>query len=317
MDALARLLDGPRGRDAFLLRVLLEPPWSVRLADESPLGLVAMVRGSACFVACDGSAVRLGPGDVMVAKGPEPVLLAHDPAEPPHVTILPGMRCTAPDGRDLAAEMDLGPRTWGNDPAGSTEILIGCYQVRGEASQRLLAAMPEVMRVPAPDLDSPLVRILAAELVKDSPGQSAVLDRLFDVLLVAALRAWITHGTTRQPGWYRAQGDAVVGAVLRLIHDQPAHPWTVAALADHAGISRSALARRFTDRVGEPPLTYLTGWRLALAADRLLESDATLEAIAREVGYSTPFALSAAFKRERGLSPTEHRHRARGGLAAV
>jgi AraC-like DNA-binding protein len=76
------------------------------------------------------------------------------------------------------------------------------------------------------------------------------------------------------------------------------------------GVSRAALARRFTELVGEPPMTYLTGWRLALAADRLLEPDATIDMIAREVGYSSAFALSAAFKRERGISPTEHRARA-------
>ena len=74
-----------------------------------------------------------------------------------------------------------------------------------------------------------------------------------------------------QAGWYGAQGDLVVGPALRLIHDDPAHPWTIAELAARVGISRAALARRFTDRVGEPPMTYLTAWRLALAADRLLE----------------------------------------------
>ena len=113
-----------------------------------------------------------------------------------------------------------------------------------------------------------------------------------------------------QAGWYGAQGDLVVGPALRLIHDDPAHPWTIAELAARVGISRAALARRFTDRVGEPPMTYLTAWRLALAADRLLEPRATIETVARDVGYSSGFALSAAFKRERGISPREHRERA-------
>ena len=75
------------------------------------------------------------------------------------------------------------------------------------------------------------------------------------------------------------------------------------------GISRAALARRFTELVGEPPMTYLTGWRLALAADRLLEPRATVSSVAREVGYGSAFSLSAAFKRERGISPSEHRAR--------
>ena len=99
----------------------------------------------------------------------------------------------------------------------------------------------------------------------------------------------------------------MVGPALRLLQHNPAHPWSVNELAAKVGVSRAALARRFTALVGEPPMAYLTGWRLALAADLLREPDATLAAVARQVGYATPFALSAAFKRVRGVSPQEHR----------
>jgi AraC-like DNA-binding protein len=105
----------------------------------------------------------------------------------------------------------------------------------------------------------------------------------------------------------------VVGRALRMLHNNPAHPWTVAALAAETAVSRAALARRFTELVGEPPMTYLTSWRLALAADLLREPDATIGAVARRVGYGSPFALSTAFKRERGVSPKQHRAGARGG----
>lgn len=121
------------------------------------------------------------------------------------------------------------------------------------------------------------------------------------------LRAWFARPEGRAPGWYRAHGDPVVGPALRLLHDDPAHPWTVAALAGRAGVSRAALALRFTRLVGEPPMAYLTGLRLALAADLIRESDATLETVARQVGYGTAFALSTAFKREHGVSPQEYR----------
>jgi AraC-like DNA-binding protein len=90
---------------------------------------------------------------------------------------------------------------------------------------------------------------------------------------------------------------------------EPAHAWTVAELAARSGVSRAALGRRFTDLVGEPPMAYLAGWRLALAADLLREPDATIAAVARRVGYGSPFALSAAFKRVRGISPRQHRER--------
>ena len=103
----------------------------------------------------------------------------------------------------------------------------------------------------------------------------------------------------------------MVGLALRLIHNDPANQWTVAKLAAETRVSRAALARRFTDLVGEPPMTFLTEWRLALAADLLLEPGATIGSVAHQVGYGSPFALSTAFKRVRGVSPQQHK------LAAV
>jgi AraC-like DNA-binding protein len=144
-------------------------------------------------------------------------------------------------------------------------------------------------------------------MIKDEPGQEAVLDRLLDLLLVGVLRAWLAFHQAEAPGWYRAQGDPVVGRALRMLQNNPAQPWTVASLASEIGVSRAALARRFTDLVGEPPMAFLTAWRLALAADLLLEPDRTIGAVAQQVGYSSAFALSAAFKRLRGVSPKQHR----------
>jgi len=155
--------------------------------------------------------------------------------------------------------------------------------------------------------DCPFIPLLADEVVKDAPGQEAVLDRLLDLLLIAVLRAWFARPDAGTPAWYRAHSDPVVGRALRMIHNNPGHPWTVASLAAGTGVSRAALARRFTELVGEPPMRFLTGWRLAMAADLLREPDATLGSVARRVGYGSAFALSAAFKRELGVSPQEHR----------
>ncbi len=151
--------------------------------------------------------------------------------------------------------------------------------------------------------------MLDDELDRDEPGQEVVLDRVLDLLLVTALRDWFAMPDTDRPGWLRAAHDPDVGRALAVIHDEPAHAWTVEALARRAGMSRAAFARRFRELVGETPLGYLTGVRLALAADLLSSSDATLETVARRVGYATPFALSAAFKRVHGLSPQQYRDR--------
>jgi AraC-like DNA-binding protein len=303
MDAVAGLLDGPRAREAFLLRSSMDPPWAMRIRDEAPLTIAAMVRGEAWVIYEDAEPVPLQEGDVAVMRGPDHYTVADDPATPPGIVIHPGQRCTTLDGEELVDTMSLGVRTWGNSLDGEAVILTGSYQMEGEVSQRLLRTLPRLLVLAGDEWDSPIVPLLAAEIVKDDPGQEAVLDRLLDLLVIAVLRAWFARPEAEAPDWYRAYGDPVVGRALRLLHHNPSHSWTVAELARETGTSRAALARRFTELVGEPPMAFLTEWRIALAADLLLEPGATIGSVAAQVGYSTPFALSAAFKRVRGVSP--------------
>ncbi|WP_432089698.1 cupin domain-containing protein [Streptomyces sp. bgisy095] len=307
MDALAGLLDGPRAKSAFLLRMIMEPPWSVRVEDGAPLCLMCVTDGEAWVVPGTGAPVLLRPGDVAVVRGPEPYTVADAPDAPPRALVGPGGECTTLDGEPLDRSMRLGVRTWGNAPDGTTTVLVGTYRMDGEVGRRLLDALPDLLHLPADGWHCPLMPFLDEEVSRDEPGQSAVLDRVLDLLLIFAVRAWFSRPGAEAPAWYRAMGDPVVGRALRLLQNDPAHPWTVASLAAKTGVSRAALARRFTALVGEPPMAYLTGWRLALAADLLRGTDATVESVARQVGYSGAFALSAAFKRVRGLSPQEHR----------
>ncbi|MCI3271548.1 AraC family transcriptional regulator [Streptomyces cylindrosporus] len=309
MDALAGLLEGPRARGAFMIRACFDPPWAVRVEDRAPLTVMLMVRGESWITPESGEPVPLRAGDLAIARGPDPYTCGDDPGTAPQVLILPGAECVYPDGRSLKGSMDLGVRTWGDSPSGATVMLIGTYLMQGEISGRLLDALPPLLTLTADVWACPLTPLLMEEVVRDEPGQEVVLDRLLDLLVIAALRAWFSRPEAEPPTWYRAMADPVVGRVLRLVQDDPAHPWTVASLAAKAGVSRAALARRFTELVGEPVMTYLTGWRLALAADRLRGSDDTLEAIARRVGYGSAFALSSAFKRVYGVSPQEHRVR--------
>ncbi len=308
MDAIAGLLDGPRARGAFLLRSSLDPPWSLRIQDEAPLTLVAVVRGAA-WIAHDGrSPAWLDRGDVAIVLGPAPYTVADDPATAPQAIIHPGQRCTTPSGQELRMR-EQGVRTWGNSPDGQTVLLTGTYNLEGEVSRRLLRALPQLLVLREDEWDCPVIGLLADEIVKDEPGQEAVLDRLLDLLLIAVLRAWFARPEAAAPGWYRAHADPVVGPALRLLHDDPAHPWTVAELARASGVSRAAFARRFAELVGEPPMAFLTGWRIALAADLLHEPGATVGSVAHQVGYGSPFALSTAFKRLRGISPQQYRLR--------
>ncbi len=292
-----------------MIRACFEPPWCVRIEDRAPLTVMLMARGEAWIMSDAGERVLLRPGDLAIARGPDPYTCADDPETQPQALILPGAECRYPDGRSLNGVMDLGVRTWGDRLDGSAVMLIGTYLWQGEVSGRLLDALPPLLSLTPEVWDCPLTPLLMEEIVRDEPGQEVVLDRLLDLLVIAALRAWFARPEAAAPAWYQALADPVVGRVVRLLHDDPAHPWTVATLAAKAGVSRAALARRFTGLVGEPPMTYLTGRRLALAADRLRDTDDTLEAIARQVGYGSAFALSSAFKRVYGVSPQEHRTR--------
>jgi AraC-like DNA-binding protein len=305
MDALAGLLDGPRARGAFLLRIEMSPPWSITVEDESPLTVAVVARGSAVLTGEQG-AVELHVGDVLLARGRAPYVLSDAADTPADIRILPGQRCIDPRGRLLDQSMRLGVRTWGNVIRGESTMLIGSYEQVSEVGGRVLSRLQDdvVLR----GFDSPLIDLVANEITRDVPGQEAVLDRLLDLLLVTCLRR-VFEGDDA-PAWYAAHDDPVVGRAIGLIHQHPEQPWTVASLAQACGVSRAAFARRFTERVGEPPLTFLTGWRLALAADLLAGSNATLASVASRVGYGNAFALSAAFKRAHGQSPAQYRRAA-------
>ena len=153
-----------------------------------------------------------------------------------------------------------GVRTGGNDPAGDIPFLVGAYEHLSDISDRLLQALPPVLTVSQDEWDSPIVPLLGDEMVKDEPGQAAVLDRLLDLLSTAVLKAWFGKRDTTRPDWWRYQGDRIVERALRLMHDRPNQPWTLDPLASETGASRASLAHRFQELVGEPPMTFLKNW---------------------------------------------------------
>jgi AraC-like DNA-binding protein len=317
MDVLGGLLDGVRARGAFVLRLSLNAPWSMRIQDDAPLTLICMTRGDAVLLTDAGDTVVVRPGDVAVAKGVGATgqssmhyLFADDARTEPQVVIHPGNRCTTLRGEDLRFAMSVGVRTWGNAAEGSHRAVICAYQDRSEVSSRLLDALPTMFVLRAQDLQTPLVGLLAEEAGRDGPGQEPYLDRLLDLLLMDVVRTWFDRDVNA-PTWWRAEHDPIVGPALRLLYNNPEHGWTVANLAAAVGCSRALLARRFNEAVGEPPISFLTNWRLALAADMLRSGPITIAAIARQIGYGTPFALSSAFKRAYGMSPNSYREECR------
>lgn len=274
---------------------------------EAPLEVLAVSSGEVWICHDIGEPIRLRPGDVAITHGPDHYKIGATPDSEPGIEIHPGQLCRTLDGEPLFEEMSLGVRSWGNDSDGDTMMLVGAYHHFGEIGERLVRALPPVIHLTPDRWDNTLVSILAEEMTKDDPGQAAVLDRLVDLVVVSVLRTWFDRPEAQPPAWYRAQSDPVVGTAIRLMQNRPAEEWTVARLASEANVSRANLAKRFTQLVGEPPMSFLTSWRIDLAADLLRDPEATVTAVAQRVGYSTPFALSTAFKRVRGISPQQHR----------
>lgn len=307
MDPLVGLLDGPRARGAFLLRTSWSGPWALNIMAESPLTVLAAPKGEFWIVHEGMESVRVQPGDIAITRGPGHYITADQPDTEPTIEIHPGQDCRSLTGEPLVETMSLGVRSWGNHHDGETVMMVGAYHSFGEIGDRLVRALPPLIHLTPDNWDSALVPILSDEVLKDHPGQIAVLDRLLDLVVVAALRSWFDRPEAEAPAWYHAQSDPVVGSAIRMMQNNPAEPWTVASVAAESGVSRAVLARRFNELVGEPPMSFLTSWRIDLAADLLTRADSTVGAVAQQVGYSSPFALSTAFKRVRGISPQEHR----------
>ena len=307
MDTLGGLLDAPRARGAFALRAVMNSPWCLRDVANSPLTLIAGVSGELWLTPDDGDAFQLGPGDIAVIRTPLHYNLSDEAVSNPQIIIHPGQNCCDLEGNALHDAMMHGVRTWGNDAEGSTLFLIGAYEHLSDISDRLLRALPPVISLTHEDWESPLVELLCDEVIKDEPGQAAVLDRLLDLLVTAVLKAWFAQQDTSRPEWWRYQGDRIVERALKIMHDNPAHHWTLDSLAAESGASRASLSRRFQALVGEAPMTFLKNWRMALAADLLSHPDETVGTVAEKVGYATPYAFSTAFKRVRGISPNDHR----------
>lgn len=305
MDVFGDLFRGVRAQGSLFGSSILTPPWRLHFVDGAPLTLCTVLDGEGWIVPDGGPPERLRSYETVVVKGPSTFTFV-DALDSKAQPISCGEHCATPElggTRHRLGWTDCTQRV-----PGATTLITGAYPVRGEISGRLLDALPVVLRVEAGGTGDPVLDHLAAEVAVDVPGQQVVLDRLLDWMLVCTLREWFDRPGGDPPTWWAAQRDPVVGDALRLLHADPAAPWTVSLLAERTGVSRATLAKRFADLVGEPPLAYLTRWRMAMAADLLVQQrGAPIAEIASAVGYSDPFGFSAAFKRVRGVNPSEYR----------
>ncbi|MFC8086118.1 AraC family transcriptional regulator [Streptomyces sp. NPDC057340] len=304
MDPLSCLLSGIRAEGSVVSHAVLTAPWSVRFSDGAPLTMVSVLRGGGTLLLPDGTRRTVGAGDTAVVRGPEPFLLVDRPGtvDRPHaeyeIACFPDAECTAED---------LGGIRWGSDPDGATALIVGAYRASGHRPERLLRALPHLLVVSEDAEVCAWLETAAADAARLTAGSQALMDRLLDWALVCTLRTWFERAGADAPSWYRGLADPVLGPALHAFHSRPAQSWTVASLADQAGVSRALFAKRFTELMGRPPLAYLTECRMADAEALLTDTDLSIAQIARSVGYADAFGFSAAFKRHRGLSPSTYR----------
>ena len=203
-----------------------------------------------------------------------------------------------------------------------TRLVCGFLGCRNVAGNPLLSALPRVLRLDTREgTAAEWIRVsfefAADEVAAGRAGSDTVLAKLSELLFVEALRRHVESLPAEQTGWLAGLKDPFVARTLALIHGRLNEPWTVDHMAHEVGLSRSALADRFTRLIGEPPMHYLGRWRLQVAAQRLTTSHDPSARIAYEVGYESEAAFNRAFKRLFGAPPVTWRKQMEDGMAAA
>jgi len=203
----------------------------------------------------------------------------------------------------------------GGGEGAETQLVCGSFRLERADAHPLLEFLPPLLHLrpaenAAAEWMEATLRFLARETREARPGTETIVSRLTDVLFVQVLRAWIETAPEGRGGWLGALRDRQIGAALAHLHRSPDRGWTNASLAEAVGMSRSRFAARFTALVGEPPLTYLSRWRLETAAGLLGDGALGLAEVAARVGYESEAAFSKAFRRRFGTPPGAYRRRA-------
>ena len=314
MDALSQTLRVVHLAGAMFLQARFTAPWcyqSPRADVAAPLlepqaervVIFHLITEGECFVEMPGEPpMRLVAGDV--------VLFPHGDAH--RMSSEPGL-APASGGAPLAQVLSRRPRMLAYGGGGSpTKLVCGYLACDDRLARMLLCGLPALLRVnvrgsPAGLWLEASVRYALAEARSPRPGGAGVLAKLAEVLFIEVLRLAMQDTSRPAAGWLAGVGDRIVGAALSAMHERPSHGWTLDELAHAVHSSRSVVAERFQELVGQSPMQYLTQWRMLLASNLLRRSNVPLAQVAEEVGYLTDTAFSRAFRREFGLPPAAWR----------
>jgi AraC-like DNA-binding protein len=315
MDAFSEILSGVKLSGAVFFTAEFSAPWgfsapSAKVAAETLAPSAAhlvlyhlLIDGSGFVEMEDGQTVALVPGDLVIFPHGDPHHMSNGKATRPpfpNYGITPKIKAR-----------DLSPLRAGGGGAVS-KFVCGYMTCDPHLSRPILNGLPPVFKVNVRTdsaghwLESSVLH-LVEEAASGRVGSEAMLAKLSEALFVDTLRRYVDGLPEQQNGWLAGARDPVVGRSLALLHGRVAHPWTIADLADEVGISRSALVERFSRYLSEPPMAYLTRWRLQLAAESLQKTSRGVADIATDIGYQSEAAFSRAFRREFGQPPGRYR----------
>jgi AraC-like DNA-binding protein len=316
-DVLSDLLKTVRLTGAAFFEIAAEAPWAVASPPREAIlprvlpgadHLIAyhVVTVGRCVANIAGSApIELHAGEVIVFTQGDPHVMSSGA----------GMRADPPttDVLDIAAAAQA-PflLNYGNADAVSAKLVCGYLACDAQPFNPLIEALPRVVK--AGDLNggdpgwlSQFIRFAVAETVQKREGGETFLNKLSELMFIDVVRRYIATLPAEKSGWLAGLRDPMVGKALTLIHNKPAHDWTIKSLARQAGLSRSVLAERFTAVVGIPPMYYLAKWRMQIAAELLSSGNSNLVSIATRIGYDSESAFSRAFKKMLGVPPSAWR----------
>jgi AraC-like DNA-binding protein len=321
IDPLSDVLRAVRLTGAVFFRVDATSPWVIEMPDTSALASAILpraqhvvsyhvvTRGSCRAALLGGAPVQLGHGDVLVFPHGAPYVMSTAPdmrGGPGPAEVLAFMREMAAGRLPFTVAEGGG----GRDRLGLVCGFLGCDV---HPFNPLLAALPRLLHVrhafAAGDPLGRLIDFALAESQEKRAGGECVRLRLSELMFVEAVRRYLSALPPRQRGWLAGLRDRSVGHALALLHERPQEPWTLEKLAHDVSLSRSGLAERFTHFVGDPPIQYLTRWRMQAAARLLADGHAKVSAVALQVGYDSEAAFSRAFKKAAGVPPAAWRAR--------
>jgi AraC-like DNA-binding protein len=306
-DPLGEALHFLRMSGTFYCRSEFTAPWALELPPFEHCMMFHVVTAGECLLeVVDGERCVLRPGDLaLVPHGAGHRLMSAADVSAAKLFDLPR--------EAVSNRYEILRYGQGGDP---TTMVCALVRFDHPAAQRLTRLLPKLIRVDtwqSPEMEwlQSTLRFIAAEAQQLNAGGETVITRLADILVIQAVRAWIAHAPAAQTGWLGALRDKQIGRAIAMIHRNPASNWSIAALAEGVGMSRSAFSARFTQLVGEPAMRYAVRWKMEAALTQLLETDAPLTELATRLGYDSDAAFNRAFKRVVGMSPGAARRNAR------